>query len=126
MVLFIPVKRHNVPPFPYRTSITVLYVFVDIQIDPKHLIDTMKLNFDKSKKMAVVSTIQFLNTLHRSECGRLLILSFDFELPYLHFAFLSRYNLNFLCLNLIYFTLFRFLFFNSFNVEKLYDGFLLK
>jgi len=43
----------------------VLYVFVDIQVDPKHLIDTLNLNFDKSKKMAVVGTIQFINTLHR-------------------------------------------------------------
>ncbi|KAL5254168.1 hypothetical protein ACHWQZ_G013817 [Mnemiopsis leidyi] len=47
-----------------RTSITVLYVFVDIQIDPKHLIDTINFNFEKDKKMAIVSTIQFLNTLH--------------------------------------------------------------
>lgn len=47
-----------------RTSITVLYVFVDIQLDPKHLLDSLKLNFRKEDKMAVVSTIQFLNTLH--------------------------------------------------------------
>ena len=50
--------------FVNRTSISVLYVFVDIQIDMKHLLDTVKANFDKRKKMAIVSTIQFLTTLH--------------------------------------------------------------
>jgi len=49
-----------------KTNITVLYVFVDIQIDLKHFLDSLEHNFTKSDKTAIVSTIQFLTTLHSS------------------------------------------------------------
>jgi len=38
-------------------------VFVDIKIDLIHFIDTVRLNFDKGKKLVFVSTIQFLAAL---------------------------------------------------------------
>ncbi|XP_022910219.2 2-(3-amino-3-carboxypropyl)histidine synthase subunit 1-like [Onthophagus taurus] len=42
----------------------VLYVFVDIKIDPLHFIDTIKLNFNSLDiKIGLVSTIQFVTTL---------------------------------------------------------------
>lgn len=47
-------------PIDVTNGIQVLYVFVDIQIDLNHLIETIKLNFpDKEKTLAMVSTIQF-------------------------------------------------------------------
>lgn len=45
------------------TKIPCLYVFVDIKIDLIHFIDTVRLNFDKGKKLVFVSTIQFLAAL---------------------------------------------------------------
>lgn len=46
-------------------SVKVLYVFVDIKIDPLHFIDSVKLNFkaEKCGQIALVSTIQFVTTL---------------------------------------------------------------
>jgi 2-(3-amino-3-carboxypropyl)histidine synthase len=41
----------------------VLYVFVDIKIDILHLVDTVKLNFPKGAKLAMVATIQFSTSL---------------------------------------------------------------
>lgn len=46
-----------------KSSLKTLYVFVDIQIDPMHLIDTIKLNFELGTKLGLVSTIQFVATL---------------------------------------------------------------
>eukprot|EP00118_Oscarella_pearsei_P005499 m.25334 g.25334 ORF g.25334 m.25334 type:complete len:379 (+) comp28779_c0_seq2:217-1353(+) len=45
------------------TSVKVLYVFVDIKIDVRHFIDTVKHNFEKGAHLALVSTIQFVSTL---------------------------------------------------------------
>lgn len=51
-------------PMDPSKSFKVLYVFVDIKIDPLHFIDTVRLNFpDKSTKLGLVSTIQFVSTL---------------------------------------------------------------
>ncbi|CAH1178936.1 unnamed protein product [Phaedon cochleariae] len=50
-------------PSDQTSGIKVLYVFVDIKIDPLHFIDTVKVNFDPSTKIALVSTIQFVTTL---------------------------------------------------------------
>lgn len=46
------------------TDIKVLYVFVTINIDEQHLINTIKLNFDKGSQLAVFGTIQFNPTIH--------------------------------------------------------------
>ncbi|KAL3285087.1 hypothetical protein HHI36_019211 [Cryptolaemus montrouzieri] len=44
-------------------GIKVLYIFVDIKIDPLHFLETIKYNFPKTTKLGLVSTIQFLTTL---------------------------------------------------------------
>ncbi|EGV64385.1 Diphthamide synthesis [Yamadazyma tenuis ATCC 10573] len=46
------------------TSIKVLYIFVTIHIDEKHLINTIKLNFTAGTNLAVFGTIQFNPTIH--------------------------------------------------------------
>lgn len=51
-------------PIDQTSSIKVLYIFVDIKIDPSHFVETIKLNFPKGTHLALVSTIQFVTTLH--------------------------------------------------------------
>ncbi|XP_046963897.1 2-(3-amino-3-carboxypropyl)histidine synthase subunit 1 [Vanessa cardui] len=51
-------------PIDQTSDIKVLYIFVDIKIDPSHFIDTIKMNFPKRTHLAIVSTIQFVTTLH--------------------------------------------------------------
>lgn len=51
-------------PIDQTSSIKVLYIFVDIKIDPSHFVETIKLNFPKRTHLALVSTIQFVTTLH--------------------------------------------------------------
>lgn len=51
-------------PMDQTVGIKVLYVFVDIKIDAVHFIESVKLNFSPTKKLAFVSTIQFVSTLH--------------------------------------------------------------
>lgn len=46
------------------TTIKTLYVFVDISIDVQHLLSTIERNFQPSKRMALVGTIQFNSTIH--------------------------------------------------------------
>lgn len=46
------------------TKIPTLYVFVDISIDTNHLVATLVRNISPGKTIAMVSTIQFSNTLH--------------------------------------------------------------
>jgi 2-(3-amino-3-carboxypropyl)histidine synthase len=46
------------------TTIKTLYVFVDITIDTRHLLSTLKGNFPSGKTIAMVGTIQFNATLH--------------------------------------------------------------
>ncbi|XP_074640888.1 2-(3-amino-3-carboxypropyl)histidine synthase subunit 1-like [Tubulanus polymorphus] len=50
-------------PIDKTEGIQMLYVFVDIKIDPKHFIDTVKHNFVPGTSLAMVSTIQFVTTL---------------------------------------------------------------
>nr|NVI71050.1 putative diphthamide biosynthesis protein 1 [Cucujiformia] len=50
-------------PVDQTKGIKVLYIFVDIKIDPLHFLETIKYNFPKTTKLALVSTIQFLTTL---------------------------------------------------------------
>jgi 2-(3-amino-3-carboxypropyl)histidine synthase len=47
-----------------QTPIKTLYVFVDIQIDPQHLIATIRRNFHPGDHFALVGTIQFVATIH--------------------------------------------------------------
>ncbi|XP_041971467.1 2-(3-amino-3-carboxypropyl)histidine synthase subunit 1 [Aricia agestis] len=51
-------------PIDQTSNIKVLYIFVDIKIDPSHFIETVKLNFPKKTHLAIVSTIQFVTTVH--------------------------------------------------------------
>jgi len=51
-------------PINKTTGINVLYIFVDIKIDPLHFVDTISHNIDVFKRLCLVSTIQFVSTLH--------------------------------------------------------------
>lgn len=51
-------------PIDQTTEIKVLYVFVDIKIDAMHFIESVKLNFPPTNRLAFVSTIQFVATMH--------------------------------------------------------------
>lgn len=51
-------------PIDRTSSINVLYVFVDIKFDSVHFLETIKLNFPIGTKLAFVSTIQFVTSLH--------------------------------------------------------------
>ena len=48
------------------TLIKMLYVFVDIQIDIKHFIETVRVNFKFGQKLALCGTIQFVSSLQAS------------------------------------------------------------
>lgn len=61
------------------TEMNVLYVFVDIKIDILHLVDTVKLNFPKGAKLAMVATIQFSTSLQAAK--RLLSADFTVDIP---------------------------------------------
>nr|NVI71044.1 putative diphthamide biosynthesis protein 1 [Cucujiformia] len=50
-------------PLDQTQGVKVLYIFVDIKIDTFHFIETVKYNFPITKKLGLVSTIQFLSTL---------------------------------------------------------------
>lgn len=69
-----------VPLNPSSTKLKILYVFVDIKIDPLHFIDTIKLNFETSTKIALVSTIQFVTTLQAAS-AKLKELGYDVNIP---------------------------------------------
>ncbi|KAI5695928.1 hypothetical protein M8J75_005599 [Diaphorina citri] len=51
-------------PIDQTQSIKMLYIFVNINIDNLHLLDTIKFNFNKDTKLAMVSTVQFISSLH--------------------------------------------------------------
>ncbi|XP_041097115.1 2-(3-amino-3-carboxypropyl)histidine synthase subunit 1 isoform X1 [Polyodon spathula] len=57
-------------PIDSTSGIKMLYVFVDIQIDASHFIETLKFNFDPGASIALVSTIQFVAAL-QSACAEL-------------------------------------------------------
>nr|NVI70970.1 putative diphthamide biosynthesis protein 1 [Cucujiformia] len=50
-------------PVDQTNGVKVLYIFVDIKIDPLHFLDTIKYNFPATTKLGLVSTIQFLTTI---------------------------------------------------------------
>lgn len=63
LILLFPV------PIDVTHGIKMLYVFVDIMFDTDHLLRTVEKNFPLSTKrrLAMVSTIQFISTLHVSK-----------------------------------------------------------
>uniref|UniRef100_A0A3B3TZD0 2-(3-amino-3-carboxypropyl)histidine synthase subunit 1 n=1 Tax=Poecilia latipinna TaxID=48699 RepID=A0A3B3TZD0_9TELE len=50
-------------PIDSTAGIKMLYVFVDIQMDNAHFLDTVKFNFHPGQSLALVSTIQFVAAL---------------------------------------------------------------
>ncbi|XP_026177288.1 2-(3-amino-3-carboxypropyl)histidine synthase subunit 1 isoform X2 [Mastacembelus armatus] len=50
-------------PIDATAGIKMLYVFVDIQMDNAHFLDTIKFNFPPGHSLALVSTIQFVAAL---------------------------------------------------------------
>ena len=50
-----------------ESSIAVQYVFVDIRFDVSHLVETVKLNFKREQKLAIVGTIQFASSFHEAK-----------------------------------------------------------
>ncbi|VDK87408.1 unnamed protein product [Litomosoides sigmodontis] len=50
-------------PIQETQGIKMLYVFVSITINLGHFVDVLKTNFEKHKKLALVSTIQFIPSL---------------------------------------------------------------
>ncbi|XP_055052605.2 2-(3-amino-3-carboxypropyl)histidine synthase subunit 1 isoform X1 [Misgurnus anguillicaudatus] len=50
-------------PIDSTEGIKMLYVFVDIQIDTAHFLDTLRFNFPPGHSLALVSTIQFVAAL---------------------------------------------------------------
>ncbi|XP_062872776.1 2-(3-amino-3-carboxypropyl)histidine synthase subunit 1 [Trichomycterus rosablanca] len=50
-------------PIDTTAGIKMLYVFVDIQMDTAHFLDTVRFNFPKGHSLALVSTIQFVAAL---------------------------------------------------------------
>nr|XP_057936421.1 2-(3-amino-3-carboxypropyl)histidine synthase subunit 1 isoform X2 [Doryrhamphus excisus] len=50
-------------PVDSTAGIKMLYVFVDIQMDNGHFLDTVKFNFTPGQSLALVSTIQFVAAL---------------------------------------------------------------
>jgi 2-(3-amino-3-carboxypropyl)histidine synthase len=48
-------------------GLTVQYVFVDIRFDLAHFVESVRLNFDSSKRLALVSTVQFAASLHAAK-----------------------------------------------------------
>lgn len=50
-------------PIDSTEGIKMLYVFVDIQVDNAHFLDTVKFNFTTGQSMALVCTVQFAAAL---------------------------------------------------------------
>lgn len=67
-------------PIDQTAGIKVLYVFVDIKIDTVHFIESVKLNFPVDKRLAFVSTIQFVATMHAA-AKELRELGYDIIVP---------------------------------------------
>ncbi|KAI9142717.1 putative diphthamide synthesis protein-domain-containing protein [Paraphysoderma sedebokerense] len=61
------------------TTLKTLYIFVDIQIDVNHFIDTIRYNFSPSTKLAVVSTIQFVASVQIAK--KILETDYGFVIP---------------------------------------------
>ena len=53
-----------VPVDQMLPGITVMYVFVTIEVEHDHFVELVKQNFDISKRLVLFSTIQFVNAVH--------------------------------------------------------------
>lgn len=53
-------------PIQDTQGIHLLYIFVNININLSHILDSVSNNVDSSKKVAMVSTVQFVTSLHVS------------------------------------------------------------
>src|SRR5262245_48973243 len=49
------------------TNIPCMYVFVNINIDMQHFLDTLRLNFPEDSRIAVAGTIQFASSVQQSK-----------------------------------------------------------
>lgn len=67
-------------PIDQTVGIKVLYIFVDIKIDTMHFINSVKLNFPSTQRLAFVSTIQFVATLHAA-AKELRDVGYDIQVP---------------------------------------------
>jgi 2-(3-amino-3-carboxypropyl)histidine synthase len=54
-------------PIQDTVGIHMLYVFVNINVNVGHFVDTISQNFQKDKSVAFVSTVQFLTSLNVSQ-----------------------------------------------------------
>ncbi|KCV71464.1 hypothetical protein H696_02410 [Fonticula alba] len=61
------------------TGIITMYIFVDISVDVKHFIETVRLNFPPQSKLAFVGTVQFLASL--SMASKVLADEFQITVP---------------------------------------------
>lgn len=50
-------------PIDETPGVNILYVFVDIQVNLQHIVETLKHHFNSESKLALVSTIQFVRSL---------------------------------------------------------------
>lgn len=66
-------------PIDSTAGIKMLYVFVDIQMDNVHFLDTVKFNFPPGQSLALVSTIQFVAAL---QVTKLLLTYFGLCIPF--------------------------------------------
>nr|NVI70985.1 putative diphthamide biosynthesis protein 1 [Cucujiformia] len=67
-------------PVSQTAGVKVLYIFVDIKIDPLHFLETIKYNFRVPAKLSLVSTIQFLSTL-QGVSNKLIECGYEVNLP---------------------------------------------
>lgn len=67
-------------PIDQTTGIKVLYIFVDIKIDSMHFIESVKVNFPTDQRLAFVSTIQFVATMHAT-AKELREVGYDIQVP---------------------------------------------
>uniref|UniRef100_A0A8C9WIJ0 2-(3-amino-3-carboxypropyl)histidine synthase subunit 1 n=1 Tax=Scleropages formosus TaxID=113540 RepID=A0A8C9WIJ0_SCLFO len=56
-------------PIDATAGIKMLYVFVDIQLDTAHFLDTLRFNFPAGHSLALVSTIQFVAALQSASAA---------------------------------------------------------
>nr|NVI70955.1 putative diphthamide biosynthesis protein 1 [Cucujiformia] len=68
-------------PVDQKRKLKLLYIFVDIKIDPLHFLETIKYNFSIDKKLSLVSTVQFLTTL-QGVTNELRGLGYHVDLPH--------------------------------------------
>lgn len=76
---FLCVCVSSAVPIDSTAGIKMLYVFVDIQMDNVHFLDTVKFNFPPGQSLALVSTIQFVAAL---QVTKLLLTYFGLCVPF--------------------------------------------